>query len=271
MSMDERNRAELRALFARLDDLCVLRDKGIMRSTDFLSPRELYHASAYLDKMGTLYRVFGGYEGAERCRVYLLPDYMEGVLEDGKRELDELLDELGEDTDTVALRMSGSGYRTLTHRDFLGSLLAMGIDRAALGDILVDLDGFGATVFCGRAIAELVEHESCRIANDKVSVRRLGKGEITVPERRFAKINDTVASARLDCVVASLCSLSRERARETVISGIVEMNFESEDRPDRTVIAPATVSVRGYGRFRVLSVSEQTRKGRYRLEAVKYL
>ena len=269
--MGENEREELRALWARLDDLCAQRDKGIMRCTDFLSPRELYHALAYLDKMGIAYRVFGGYEGSERCRVYLLPDYMECVFEDSARALDELLAELGEDTDIAALRISGSGYRTFTHRDVLGSLLAMGLERSVIGDILVDADGFGAYVLCGRAIAEFIEREPWRVANDKVSVRRIRLDELTIPEHRFAQINDTVASARLDCVVAALCSLSRERARECVLRGLVEMNFESEDRPDRTVSAPATVSVRGYGRYRVLSVSEQTRKGRYRLAAEKYL
>ena len=89
-------------------------------------------------------------------------------------------------------------------------------------------------------------------------------------EPRTTELSDTVASARLDCVVASLCRLSREKARECVLSELVELNFEVEDRPDHAVEAPAILSVRGVGRFRVLSLSELTKKGRLRLRAEKY-
>ena len=91
------------------------------------------------------------------------------------------------------------------------------------------------------------------------------------PYRSFLHISDTVSSARIDSIVASLCSLSREKARMTVVGELVEVDFAVETRPDRQVNAPCTVSVRGYGRFRVNSVSEQTRKGRLRLDADKYL
>jgi RNA-binding protein YlmH len=84
-------------------------------------------------------------------------------------------------------------------------------------------------------------------------------------------ISDTVASPRLDCIVGALCSLSREKARATVESGLVELDFEREERPDRTVSAPCIISVRGYGRFRINSVSDMTKKGRYRLNAEKFV
>ena len=84
-------------------------------------------------------------------------------------------------------------------------------------------------------------------------------------------ISDTVASARLDCIVAAICSLSREKARAAVISGLVEVNFENETAPDKNLSVPAVVSVRGYGKFRINSVSDVTRKGRLRLDADKYL
>ena len=52
---------------------------------------------------------------------------------------------------------------------------------------------------------------------------------------------------------------------------LAELDYETEERPDRTVNAPCTVSVRGQGKFRVLSVNDKTRKGRYRLVAEKFL
>jgi RNA-binding protein YlmH len=80
-----------------------------------------------------------------------------------------------------------------------------------------------------------------------------------------------VASSRLDCVVAAVCSLSRERARAVVESGLVELDFECEERADRAINPPCVISVRGFGRFKINSVSDKTKKGRYRLLAQKYL
>ena len=110
-----------------------------------------------------------------------------------------------------------------------------------------------------------------KISSEKARVKPTDVSAVILPERRMAQINDTVASARLDCVVGALCALSREKARDVVVSGLVELDYEHEERPDKTVNAPALLTVRGYGKYRVVSVNDQTKKGRYRLIAEKYL
>ena len=170
-----------------------------------------------------------------------------------------------------ALRIEGSGYRVLTHRDFLGSLLGLGLERSILGDVVVeDGQGKSAVLFCEDRIADFIEEHLIRVANDKVKVSRLELSMYVPPKRDFTPIADTVASARLDGVVAALCGLSREKARDTVLGGLVEINFEREERPDRTVTPPALISVRGVGRFRVLCLNDRTRKGRIRMEAEQF-
>lgn len=260
MRIDE----DISALYARLDDLAMSADKGEVARSAFLSPRELHYAQGYLSARGESFFAFGGYCDAERKRIYILPDYMEGV------DSPEGLVEYGFDTDISCVRVVPSGYRALTHRDFLGSTLGLGIERTVIGDILVGSDG-KADVICDGALADFLAENLCKVANDKVRTSVITLADIEAPERRFAEINDTVASPRLDCIVGALCSLSREKARSAVEAGIVEVNFEGEERPDRDVSAPCTVSVRGYGRYDVLSVSDKTKKGRYRLLAKKYL
>ncbi len=284
---------ELRALYARLDDLVRCAERGEMGVSSFLSPRETHYARSYLTQKGVMFRDFGGYASAERNRMYIFPDYMEGIggssesketepteqpeqikqIKQIKEEkwLEEIKD-FGYSSEIAALRIQGSGYRKLTHRDFLGSLLGLGLDRSVLGDILTDgEEGKSAVVFCDALISVFIENEMTVVANDKVKIHRLKEGEWQLPERRFATIHDTVASPRLDAVVAALCGISREKARDTVCGDMVEMNFESEDRPDHTVEAPCMISVRGFGRYRILSLTDRTKKGRYRLEAEKYL
>lgn len=257
---------ELDGLIARLEDLCAAAGRGEMAVSSFLSPRELFCAKAYLGKRGAAYIAFGGYKDAEREKIHILPDYMENV-----STPNELL-EYGYGETVVAVKIKGSGYRRLTHRDYLGSLLGLGVQREVVGDIIVwGESGENAVVFCDAAIREFFLSQLERIANDKVKLECVDLDKIELPARSFAAISDTVASARLDCVVASLCGLSRERAKELITEGFAEIDFNCEERPDRTVNAPCILSVRGYGKFRVLSVNDKTRKGRYRLQAEKYL
>lgn len=257
---------EFDGLYARLDDLCSMTARGELGITDFLSLRELYFARKYLDGRAERYSVFGGYDGAERCRVYLLPDY---IPDDCPIPY---LSEYGFEPDVCALRLKTDGYRHLEHRDYLGSLLGLGVERAVIGDILVlGEDGASAIVFCTSAIADFFISEPRRVASERVRVTKIPFDEIEVPTRRTLEISDTVASARLDCVIGAICSLSRDKAKALICAGLVQVDFELQERPDRSVVAPAVISVRGYGRYTVLSLSELTRKGRIRLRAEKFL
>ena len=80
-----------------------------------------------------------------------------------------------------------------------------------------------------------------------------------------------MASPRFDCVVAALCSLSRAKAAEVISAGLAELDYECEERTDRQISPPCVISVRGYGKFAVRSVSDVTKKGRFRLFADKYV
>ena len=265
--MDDRNKEEFGLLYARLDDLAARSARGEVAISPFFSPREQYFAKQYLARRGVNAVAFGGVRGAERCRLYLLPDYLEA----DEEKLPESLSAFGFESEISALFVQGSGYRSLSHRDFLGSLLGLGLSRSVLGDILVQ-EQKDAVILCESGIVPFLEMHLERVGNDKVRISLLEERELATLsfERRTSAISDTVASARLDCVVAALCRLSREKARESVMSELVELNFECEKRPDRIVEAPAMLSVRGVGRFRVLSLSDLTKKGRLRLLAEKY-
>ena len=260
--MTMRDDHEFDGLYARLEDMKKRAIRGELGISAFLSPRELHYACAYLGTEG--YITFGGYSDAERKRIYFLPDYMEGV-----DDVSSLAD-FGEESGIEAISVRGSGFVQLSHRDFMGSLLGMGLERSVIGDIVVT-GGESAVVMCDAKIADFLINEWTEVGHDKVRCSRVTLGEDFSPERRYAPISDTVASARLDCIVAALCNLSRERARVCVVSGLCELDYECEERPDREVTPPALISVRGYGKFRVISVGELTKKGRLRLTAQKFL
>lgn len=257
------------ALFARLDDLASRADRGEVTCTAFLTPREVIVGRRYAAAHGYGQRVvaWGGCADAERARLFFLPEYYEGLV--APSDWPEQLCDAVEQT-VVAIRIRGSGYRTLSHRDFMGSVLGLGIDRAAVGDIAV-IDEREAVVFCGEPVATFLVESLEKVASDTVRVSRVAAGQAVSVPRRFAPISDTVASPRLDCVVAALANLSRERAQEAVRSGLCEVDYEAVEACDAPLEPPCVLSVRGVGKFRLLSLSGPTKKGRLRLTAEKYI
>ncbi len=272
-------------LLARLDDLCDRAARGVAAVSPFLTPREGKYAARQLASRitaGTAL-LYGGFPMAERVRAIILPDYVEGMLAPdalahdpiGTLEavgLGELADALREAVTVVCIK--GSGYRALSHRDFLGSVLGLGLDRDAIGDIVVsDADGTPVCAYLvtDARIAAFLMTDLRKVATDTVQVSCPPAGADVVPARRLAPIRDTVASERLDCVVAALCNLSRESAQNAVRGGLVELDYEPITDCDRTVEPPAILSVRGIGKFSVEAFCGETRKGRMRLSAGKYI
>ena len=270
----------IRALYARLDDLIGAADRGELVATGFLTPRERKYADAYLSARmseGTAC-MCGGYDGAERVRAVLLPDYVAGIVPANEgRDMENMLRSVGlsELADgvsdmAVAIRITGSGYRELTHRDYLGSVLGLGLERDAVGDIQV-ADEHTAYLIAKGEIAEFLLQNLTKVASDTVKVTLLSDGQAVPICRRTQAITDTVASERLDCVVAALANLSRDKAQTAVRSGLVELDYETAEDCDEIVAPPCVISIRGIGKFHVTAFDGETRKGRVRLRAEKYI
>ena len=252
-------------LLPRAFELLSRAERGEITHTPFLSPAEHLRIQRALGAREDVY-AFGGYKEAERVRLFFLPPYMTQADEQTRSEwLSPALEET-----VIPLEIRCSGFRTLSHRDYLGAILALGIERDALGDLCVP-DAQHAVTFCDRVIAEFLTQTLTRVANDAVRVT-----PCTLPQdfdggRQFRRINDTVASPRADSVVAALANLSRERAQAIMREGLVEIDYESADKPDRLLCAPCVIVIRGKGKFILRSVAGLTKKGRYRLVADQYL
>ncbi len=265
-------RDEERALLeARIEDLFRRAERYEPCVGPFLSPREQHYAAEKLKRYASnAFGVFyGGFDGSERKRLFVLPEYL--ASEDGDYTaafVREALPELSEEAVSV-LSIVGSGYRRLTHRDYLGSLLALGIERDRLGDIIVEDDAH-ALVFCDGAMADYIVSELRKIGSDTVKVSKTAIASDFHVERRMRPINDTVASPRLDSIVSSLVGTSREKAQDLIREGAVEVDYEMCDRNDKMPEEGTVISVRGHGKYVVQSVSQKTKKGRYRLVAAQY-
>ncbi len=269
ITAEEKNTA---LLLARIDDAVKRAERGEICATPFLSPAELAICREHLIYvgMGARYIEWGGYADAERKKIFLLPEYAEGV-----KEYDSLF-EYGNDTDIEisAIEVVTSGFRKLAHRDFLGSVLGLGLQRSVVGDIFLSADEREralATVICEKNVAAFICESLKKVANDSVVTREIALYEIKIPQREYKHISDTVSSARLDCVVAAVLSLSREKAKLLVTEGLVQVDHKGIEDPSKQIEAPYLLTVRGHGRFKINSLSDKTKKGRFRLDADKYI
>ncbi|MBR2722386.1 MAG: hypothetical protein IKB75_06390 [Clostridia bacterium] len=261
---------------ARIEDAVKKSNNGTLAILPFLTPQDAKHARRVLTATGYADRAyfFGGYPTAERMSLFLLPEHLlpclSAPLPDTSDE--ELAALLGEDlTQAVcALRITGSGFRTLTHRDYLGAILNLGLERDAFGDIALQSDT-EAILFCTKAISDFLCLHLARVASDTVRLSPYVLDGSFTDGRRYAPIHDTVASARLDCVVAALTNLSREDAQALIKSSLVEVDFEVEETVSLSLTAPATLSIRGHGRFILRSFDGTTKKGRLRMFAEKLI
>ncbi len=260
---------ELEFLYAHLTDLCRRAEAGALTVSPFYSPAELVHVKRWISRMGISDRaiIFGGYGNAERARVYFLPDY---VVYDSSESIDRAIKEYGYSDPTVMLKITASGFRELSHRDFMGSVLSLGIERDVIGDIVCD-GPYSAFIFCDDAIASYIKENLGKVANDSVKITECELPSDGFGERQFEEIRETVASCRFDGVIAAVCGLSREIAKKLVMSGACELNHESESAPDTELCAGDIFSIRGKGKFKFVSCDGENRRGRLRITVHKYI
>ena len=251
---------EERTLLARvLDKRAQAEGRSIPACTPFLSPEEQASVTALLNAAGPCRHLFfGGYEGAERRVCAFLPDWQE---EDGF-----LADPEGP---VAAIQAEFHPDAQLSHRDFLGGLMGLGITREKLGDILVH-QGYCQVLLLREALPILLSQwESAGRWKLKVREIPLDRLEVTPPEVKT--IRDTVATLRLDAVVASGFSTSRARAADLIAAGRVAVNHRECTKADKPVAQGDVLTCRGLGKCVVKEIPGQSKKGRTMIVLERYI
>lgn len=169
------------------------------------------------------------------------------------------------------LHAAGSGFRKLSHRDFLGSLMALGIKRETVGDIAVAPDGFSAYIFCLEKTAEYLIGHFTMAANDKIICRPCDPETVVLPAKQFTVINTTVSSLRADAILCAALDISREEAARLIAAGLVSVNHLL--CRDKSELCPegAVFSVRHHGRFLLYRLGDRNKKDRLRITLHRYV
>lgn len=251
---------EERLLLGRvLDRLSDAQNRSIPAHTQFLSPGEQASVQDLLAACGhPRHLMFGGFSGAERAVCVFFPDWQE--------EEDFLADGEGP---VCALEAAYSADAGLSHRDFLGSLMGLGITREKLGDILV-WPGRAQVLLLREALPILLSQwESA--GHWKLKLREIPLDQLEVRPPQVKAIRDTVSALRLDAVAACGFSTSRSKAAELISAGRVSLNHRECAKADRAVAEGDVLSCRGLGKCVVKEVLGQSKKGRVMIVMERYI
>ena len=230
--------------------------KDIVTFSDFLNLNELniLHTTPK-DLFPARYETFGGYEMAERQMVAFLPD--------------ALYYEYQYPMQVLKIRPANPRFaEELSHRDYLGSLMNLGVERCKMGDILLLEDC--AEVFVCQNIAEYLCQELTRIRHTVVQTELVTPEEISY-EPRFEEIKGTVSSIRLDSVLALAYPLSRSKMTSYIEGGRVFVNGKLITSNGYHLKEGDILSVRGLGRIRYEGMLSETKKKRCLISLRKYI
>jgi len=225
--------------------------------TSFLTPAQM---SDFYDSLGSLppcgYEISGGYEGFER-----------GMIRFGNPS------ELGyeEEFPIRCLKIEPVIARfadELTHRDVLGSIMNLGMEREKLGDILIKDNRI--FVLCMPSLAEVIDRELTRIRHTSVKCTLCEKMPDDL-KPTYERISIQAASERLDGVVSKVCRISRNASAILFAEGKVAINGREIKNHSYQLKEGDTISVRGYGKFRYVGITGTTKKGNQMIALDKYI
>lgn len=236
---------------------------------DFLSPEEQSSASGFFRRNASQGAfLYGGYDEAERRMPVFMPDYT------GVSDEDSLIEYFRTYSDECPIRVLEISIPAVEktapgHRDYLGSLMGLGIKREKVGDIIVGPRG--AQILVAEDMAEYLKDSLSSVGRVTVTtsisdITNLTPAEVKKEEREY-----NVSSPRLDNVVSAVFSLSRKTATEAITKGLVFVDGIQVMKPDRQMKEGEKLVLRGKGKAIYEGVSGTSRKGKEYIRVIKYI
>lgn len=230
--------------------------RDIVTFSDFLNLNEQNLVKSQTAHFpGIIMESFGGYDQAERQMIAFHPDALPFTWK----------------YPISCLRVQPKAVKfseELTHRDYLGTILGLGVERSVIGDILVQ--DHGAWVFCQNRIADFIMENLCRVRHTTVLVSLVQNPE-ELPGPELAPVSGTCSSVRLDALIAIAFQASRSSMVSFIEGGQVFVNGKLITSNGYEPKAGDIISVRGKGRFLFEGISGKTKKGRISVNLMKYV
>ncbi len=220
-----------------------------MTATRFLSPADAAFLQKELAFSGIPHLFDGGYEDAERKVCLFLPPYM---------EKDNAFSD--ENYPLRFLKIGNKAKAELSHRDYLGALLSLGITREVLGDIVVS--GNTAYLICAEEILPYLLLNFEKAGRHPLVLQEVAREDVVLPEPSGEERTGTVSALRLDALAALAFRISREEAKRKIDAGLTSLNHLTVEKADTVCAEGDLISIRGHGRARLKEIGGESRKGR---------
>ncbi|MBE7062712.1 MAG: hypothetical protein E7390_02845 [Ruminococcaceae bacterium] len=227
-----------------LDREAVCIHKNIPAEGPFLDPRQQGLILSLAPHLTIQPVLWGGYADAERRMIFFLPDYMDAPPEDA----------------LTIIRATHRDSRPPGHRDYLGSALGLGVDRAGVGDILTDENG--AQIIVRASLADFFATHYTSAGRVSLSVTALPLTDLALPATEPVFKTASLASLRADAVLAAAFSVSRTLAADAVRAQRVFVNNLPLTKGDKLLSVGDKVRWQGKGRFILEETGGTSRKGR---------
>lgn len=222
----------------------------------FLTPREVMIIKQLIGRVDSLsLKFYGGYENAERKRVLIYPDYYEPTYDDFEL--------------SVLNVNFPKKFAQLTHGRILGSLMSTGIERERVGDIITDNEAWHIVI--DSSMVEYIIQQVDKIANVGVYLEKIDVDQILESSENWETVTIITSSLRLDTLLSKVYNFSRQRAKNSISSKLVKVNFVEVYRNDIEIGENDIVSLRKFGRFWISSIDGVTKKNNYRLTINKLM
>ena len=160
-------------------------------------------------------------------------------------------------------------FKELSHRDFLGALLSLGIERRCIGDIYVFEKE--AYFFVTSDIASYIKSNFDKVSNVGIKLKEVLLDDVITIGPIFEEIVFTLSGLRLDSVVAGCINKSREKTNSFIKSGIVLLNYLPCEVPSKEVKEGDIFSIKGYGKYILKEVGGESRRGKIFVKVNKYI
>lgn len=244
--------------YAKIYDLLLISYKNWSTSfSDFLTPTDVSKITTILKKIPDFdFRFFGGFSDCERQILAIFP------------KLEEVLDT---DFPISCVKIAYNkkfATKEVTHREYLGSILGLGINRSKVGDIFI-LEN-EAFVFLDVDIANFVEINLTKVSRTTVKCEIVSLHSVVsqlAVEEKF--VNITVSSMRLDVIVSKVFNIARSQSKALILKEKVFVNWECVSST-KDVKEDDVITVRGTGRCKVGSVNGITKNGKISITILKY-
>lgn len=232
----------MRNLLDKIENVMI---NHIIETTSFFDPYQRRLSTSILNRfLDISYTEEGGISNAERKVLILYPDYM--YMDNTENYI-------------TSLAIEGS-FDKLCHKDFLGALLGLGINRDKIGDILIHNDLVQIVV--KKEVGEYILYNLKKVGKQNVEVKEISKDELEPSKLDFEEKYVTLSSNRIDSSISSAYNLSRNDSSSLIHKDRVKLNWEPINKSSMEVFEGDIISVRGYGRFIIESFEGISKKGR---------